>query len=217
MRWRGISLLAATLASFWALPSANAQDAAPSSHLYAGGSFGSVGSTLLSVDGARQPAEKYPFNFAVTAGYLQRLLPRFGVALQGSWGPTSSGWSEGRGEIRQRAGVTLAPTFALTLKPRHPTSQWRLGLPVGYSSLYIKPGPGRAVVERFTGGHGFSLGLVTGFDWFGTHHGGYFEAGYGMHVNWSTRHASSGSIKTSEEYRHLEYAALVGWGYAYRF
>jgi hypothetical protein len=99
-------------------------------------------------------------------------------------------------------------------------SEWRIGLPLGYTRAWINPGEGRAVDESFSAAHGMNLSVVAGVDFIGKHHGGFIDLAYAVHLTWLTHTAtlkSDRSVQSKESYRYLDQALVFGVGYVYRF
>lgn len=192
----------------------------PRSRLYMGSSFSISAQSSLTVDGRPQGDEGGAFGLAVNVGYLQRLVPHLGVGLFAGMGLAPSYWSEQRGETRNRAQLALGPVFFGTEVRRRPTIEWRIGLPIGYTRAWLRPGPGRAVEETYSPGSGLNISLIGGLDILGAHHGGYFDLGYALHLTWLTHTATlkaDPSVQSQQSYRYSDHALIVGTGYTYRF
>lgn len=198
-----------------------AQDFSPaSSRLFVGTLGGLMAPPSLEIDGKSQPTEGNDIVLGFSAGYLQRLAPHLGLELFGSIGPSTTAWSDGRGESRTRADLALGPVYATTIHLKRPEVSWRIGLPVGYTWAWFHAGKGRAVDESYSDGRGLNVSLTSGFDFFGHHHGAYLDGSYSMHLTWIDHHAvlkSDPSVRSDETYRYLEHTFVVGIGYLYRF
>lgn len=200
-----------TLGSLAALSQASEaradEPAAPRSRFFVGSSMTLLGKTSVRIDGShRDEGSNLAFAF-FDAGYLQRLLPHFGLQLGASLAVMESDWSAQRNESRTRFQLAAGPAFVGTLKPRSPTVEWRVALPVGYTRTSIESNSARLVEESYTGGSGLSLSLLGGLDIMGKHHGGYFNLGYALNLAWLKHSASlygDPTVHSQESYRFTE-------------
>lgn len=188
-----------------------------SSRLYLGAALAS-GEPKLSIDGGPLLDEDSTINAALNAGYLQGLLPYFGVGLYAGFGSAGTYWSQNRGESRVRAELALGPVFVFQL-PWF-SNDWRIGLPVGYTLAWFKPAEGRAVEDEYSTGHGMNAALVFGADIVGKHHGGFIDFAYTYRLTWLTHTAtlkSDESVRVEQSYRYSEGGMAFGGGYVYKF
>src|SRR6188508_2822370 len=77
----------------------------PRSRIYAGSTVSIPANPALTIDGRKHANEGGAPGFALTAGYLQRLLPHVGVVVLAGIGTSMTTWAEDRGETRTRADL----------------------------------------------------------------------------------------------------------------
>jgi hypothetical protein len=191
-----------------------------SSRLYQGFAIGDIGAaSSLSMDDGPSQDEGGSTNFAFNAAYLQGLLPYFGVGLFAGVGSADTAWSYDRGESRTRVQLALGPVFVGPL-PGAPGIEWRIGLPIGYTLAWFKPGKGRAVEDTYSNARGMNAALVLGADMLGTHHGGFIDLAYTFRLTWLTHTAtlrSDKAVHIEQSYRYFERGLALGGGYVYQF
>jgi hypothetical protein len=216
----GVCTVVAALLTLYNVSEARADTPSrPDSRLYQGNSIG-LSNASLSIDDHHQQDEGAGLFLALTAGYLQGLLPHFGVGLFAGIGSGGTNWSQNRGEGRTRTQLALGPVFVGSLQARRPNIEWRIGMPIGYTRAWFKPGKGRAVEETFSAAQGINLSLVVGIDILGKHHGGFVDLTGALHMTWLTHTAtlkSDESVQTKQSYRYFDRALVLGTGYVYRF
>lgn len=214
----------ALVAALVALHSVSAQaetSSRPRSRLYQGFAIGAFdAASSLSIDDRRQHDEGGSINVAINAAYLQGVLPHFGLGLFAGIGSGNTSWSDDRGETRTRAQLALGPVFVTKYQVLFPKTEWRIGIPFGYTRAWFNPGKGRAVEETFSTAHGMNLSVVVGVDILGKHHGGFVDLAYAFHLTWLTHTAtlkSDESVQTKQSYRYFDRGLVLGSGYLYRF
>jgi len=212
-----------SVAALLVLPVAEARAETPgrlSSRLYVGAALSGIGAeSSLSADGGPSQDEGGGANIAFNAAYLQGLLPHFGVGIYAGAASADSIWSRDRGEGRGRAQLALGPMFVGSV-PGTFNVDWRIGLPIGYTLMWIRPGRGRAVEETYSNAHGLNGSLVLGVDILGKHHGGFVDLTYALQLSWLTHSAtlrSDESVRSEQSYRYFDRGLALGAGYVYQF
>lgn len=214
---------------------AHAQDSVAPSSRVVGGIVATAGPPpSLRIDGKKQDSERWgaPVLLGVTTSYVQHIAPHFGMEVLGMVAPTSTRWSEMRGESRTRADLAFGPVFALSVR-RSPTLrlEWRVAAPLGYTFAWFSPGKSRAIKESYSLGGGLNFRLKTGLDFaIKVHQTICFDLGYVLHATWVDRRASvvgqavgdqrliaDPPLQGNQRYQYVEHAIFIGGGYAYRF
>jgi len=198
--------------------------------LYVGPKLSYFGSSALQIDGKTQDAEDDPFGYGLSAGYRFRFVPWLGVQLGGSIGKYSTRWSRQRDESRVRADLALGLVVVGAIY-RPPGDQplskrgisrvdWRVGLPVGLTWVWLDEGPSRSVEAHYSGGRGYTVAPVVGADLFAGRHGAYIELGVSisrLHVKRTATLRGDPSVGGEESYRYSDGVLSLGWGYALEF
>lgn len=197
---------------------AHAADARDS-RLFVGLGLG-TGPTSLRIDGRATSEGGWTANFGAELGVSQTLFdPEWGViavARASSW---DTAWSSDRGESRWRVDLALGPELRLERPQRRGRIVWRFSAPLGITWAWIRPGDGRAVQDRYGGGHGVHAGITAGVDFSGPRHGGYVEIDYRVHwtgIEHTATLVAAPDTSVRQQYRFVDHAILFAAGYVFR-